>query len=168
MYSKTRKTALPFFLATLVMLAGCAPVISSEVRKDVDPDVRFEELLAGPEGHTGKTVLLGGTILKVETLADKTVMEVLQKPLKTNLRPVDQAEKSLGRFLLAFDGFRDPTLYTPGSDITAVGTVTGSETRQIGDHTYDYPVISPVEDHLWQTRRSWPDLHLGIGVGTTF
>lgn len=151
----------------LLLFYGCGSVISKETLQTVERDAKFEDILKDPAAYAGKTVLLGGTIMKVENLESGTVLEVLQERLGSQDKPVDP-EESKGRFLVVFDSFRDPAVYTPGRRITIAGKVTGSETRTLGKSRYNYPVISPVEHYLW-SRSDYdggsPSIGIGLGFG---
>jgi starvation-inducible outer membrane lipoprotein len=47
-------------------LIGCAHIISKDILKDVDREIGFEELRKDPGKYQGKTLLLGGIIVKTE------------------------------------------------------------------------------------------------------
>ena len=158
------RTKILFLLFTAVLLAGCAPVISESTLATVDREVGFEELVKNPGAYTGRRVLLGGTIIKVENLEDRTMLEVLQAPIKTRLRP-GPADESAGRFLVEFDGFLDPVVYS-GKLMTVAGTVEGVLEKTLGKMTYKYPVIRPVEHYIWRKGYdTGPRFGIGVGVG---
>jgi outer membrane lipoprotein len=152
-------------LAALILtaLAGCAPVISKGVLDTADKNVNFADILKDPAKYTGRTVVVGGAILSSRNLEDRTEIEVLQMPLGYRLKPVNP-EESAGRFILVFKGFKDPAIYSEGKKITAVGKVEGSMKGEVGKMPYDYPVISPAEDYLWQMEYE-PSIGIGVGVG---
>lgn len=151
-------------LALAVFIAGCAPVISKSVLESADRTVEFTVLAKDPDSYRGKTVILGGVVIRVENLEDKTVAEVLDTALDGSLKPVN-IDESEGRFIVEFTGFKDPVVYT-GRLITVVGKVLGSRSREIGKKLYTYPVIAPVEHYLWRTPAySNGPISVGIGVG---
>ena len=150
----------------LTGVSACAPVISQEILKTVDPAITFEQVLKNPDANIGKTVLLGGTIVKATNLSDGTLIEVIQQPLNTRYMPINP-EASKGRFIILFKEFKDPAIYSAGRLITVVGEVIGSQTRPLGETHYQYPLISPTEYYLWKPSQG-PSIHIGIGVGTTF
>jgi outer membrane lipoprotein len=110
--------------------------------------VAFDPLRANPAGYVGKTVLLGGYIVSVQNLPDRTSLTVLQTPLGSGDRP-ESPIMSEGRFVVVADGFLDPAVYHEGIGITVAGTVTGPETVQIDQISYPTVGIKPVEMHLW-------------------
>ena len=161
-----QKPHLVIYLLLLPLLSSCAPVISPEVLKTVDAVITFEQVLKNPDAYKGKTVLLGGTILKTINLPDDTLIEVMEQPLDRRNRPVNP-EASKGRFIILFKEFKDPAIYSTGRLITVAGEVTGSQLRPLGETNYNYPMISPKEYYLWKPYEG-PAIHIGVGVGTTF
>ncbi|MBI1910540.1 MAG: Slp family lipoprotein [Deltaproteobacteria bacterium] len=155
-------------LAVFTVVYGCGPVISKETLKQVDRNVTFEEVSKNPTQFIGKKVAFGGTIINTENEENRTLIEVLQEGLDYRLKPVEPAE-SAGRFLVAFDGFKDPAIYSKGKRITIAGTITGVEDRKLGQITYKYPVIKPDEHRLWipRTYEREPSIGIGIGLGYT-
>lgn len=153
--------------AVLLLAAGCGPVISENVLKTVDRDIEFRSVVADPARYNGRSVVFGGTILNIENLEGVTVMEVVQEGLNSQLKPVDRGE-SAGRFLVKFDRFVDPAIFSAGKRITVAGVVTGTETRPLGKGNYRYPVIEPKEHYLWEPSdydRGSPRIGIGIGLG---
>ncbi|MCC6502713.1 MAG: Slp family lipoprotein [Deltaproteobacteria bacterium] len=157
-------------LASVIMLAllsGCAPVISENVLKTVDRSIEFKAVAADPARYIGKSVVFGGTIIRVENFENITVMEVVQEGLNSQLKPVAQ-EESAGRFLVRFKEFKDPAIFSAGKHITVAGVVTGTETRPLGKATYRYPVLEPEEHYLWEPSdydRGRTSVGIGIGFG---
>lgn len=151
--------------SALMALSGCAPVISQKVLDTADRKITFAELVKNPAEFTGKTVLVGGEIISAKNLKDRTEIEVLEMPLGYRLKPVD-AEKSAGRFILDYRGFKDPAIYGAGRKITAVGTVEGVRAGKVNNMAYNYPVIKPEKDYLWRMEEyAYPPVGVGIGVG---
>jgi|SRR3989338_3076758 len=165
-YPHTKIFGVGVYLLLLTSLTSCAPIISPGVLKTVDQAITFEQILTNPDAYKNKTVLLGGTIIKTTNLQDKTLIEVVQQPLNRRNMPKNH-EASKGRFIILFKEFKDPAIFSQGRLITVAGEVTGSQQRPLGETNYNYPVIYPKEYHLWKPYGG-PDIHIGIGVGTTF
>jgi len=153
--------------AALFILAGCAPVISEKTLGQMDRGLNLEEVLKDPGAYTGRTIVLGGTILAVENLEGRTVAEVIEQEMNSHLKPITP-ENSAGRFLVEFDGFKDPAVYTKGRRITVAGTITGVEKRTIGKTAYTYPVIRPAEHYLWEETSASTEPRVGIGLGVGY
>jgi outer membrane lipoprotein len=164
---RSRSLFVSIAMASLLLLAGCAPVISRGALKQVDQSLTFEQLLENPEAYRGKTVLLGGNIIETQNFSDRTLITVLQSPLDFRKKPAVE-DKSRGRFIVYVSGFLDPAIYRNGRKITAVGSVVGEEVRPLGEIEYSYPVIEKKELYLWPTEESSlgePSVHFGVGIG---
>lgn len=152
---------------TLLLLAGCGPVISKDTLGRIDRTLTFEEVIKDPGAYAGRTIVLGGTILAVENLDGRTIAEVIEQDMNSRLKPV-RPESSAGRFLIEFDGFKDPALYNRGKSVSVAGTITGVEKRMLGKAEYAYPVIRPVEHYLWEEERGPSEPRIGLGLGLGF
>jgi outer membrane lipoprotein len=157
-------------LFTLILLAvfltACTQAIPQESLKKADPNLTFQMLIKNPEQYQGKNILAGGQILGTSTREGETWVEVLQKPLDWQHKPKD-TDESFGRFLIRFEGFADPAIYTAGKKITVLGEVRGKKVQSLKDMDYAYPVLAPRDHHLWRPESGGgPMFHFGIGVGT--
>ncbi|MBW2040040.1 MAG: Slp family lipoprotein [Deltaproteobacteria bacterium] len=157
---------IPIAVLTILLLAGCAPVISREVLKEVDKGVSFEQLSEEPEAYKGRTLLLGGDVIETQNLPDKTLIFVLQRPLGFRGRPA-AGDVSKGRFIVTVPGFLDPAIYSHGRKVTVAGTVVGKEVRPLGEIDYTYLIVEKRELYLWPEEKSSsaePRVHFGVGV----
>lgn len=162
--------AKKWFLSSAILLVmGCAPVISQEVLKDVDRGVPFQAVLQNPDNFKGKTVILGGKIIETTPLEGKTRVTVLQYPLGFRDKPSADSGSG-GRFIVESPGFLDPVVYSAGRQVTAAGTVDGKEVLPLGEINYTYPVVLSRELYLWPVDDlySLPQFYIGIGIGKTF
>lgn len=157
-----------FLVTAVVFLAACAPVISHELLKKVDPELSFQMLIRDPDRYRGKQILVGGQILGITVGEGETWAEVLQQPLDWRQKPED-TDVSYGRFLTRFEGFLDPAIYAAGKKITVLGEVHGKKVQPLKQMEYTYPVLLPREHHLWKSDTYGGSFfHLGIGVGGVF
>jgi len=131
-------------MLALLALGGCAtepfPVTAhsptvNAVRGDVS-------------GHQNQVATWGGTILDVEVKKQDTLVIVLARPLDKYGVP-DLTTGSDGRFIARIKGFADPVLFSVGRRLTVTGSISGSETRKIGEYFYVYPVIAVSQYRLW-------------------
>lgn len=152
-----------FFLPLLI---GCAPVISQEIREQVDPALTFKAVFQDAEAFKGKVVLWGGEIIQTHNMKDGTWIEVLQRPLAGDDRPI-RTGPSEGRFMIQHDGFLDPAVYGPGRELTVAGEVRGRRDQPLGEIEYGYPVVAERQLVVWTPRRE-PVFHFGLGFGATF
>jgi len=157
-------------MLTAFVMTGCAPMISREALREVDQDVRFEQLLKDPQAYQGRTVLLGGDIIETQNFPEKTLVVVLQRPLDFRKKPAAE-DASKGRFIISVPGFLDPAIYRPKRKVTVVGSVLGNEVRPLGEIEYSYPTIDKRELYIWPPEESsatGPRVHFGVGIGIGF
>lgn len=140
----------PRWLVSLLILMalGCSHAISPNLRQQASPPIPFDQLHAAPEQYKARTVILGGTILTTENLAESTRIELLQKPLDRSERP-KLTDATGGRFMALCKGYLDPAVYASQRRLTIAGEVLGSYQGKVGEADYAYPLISCEELHLW-------------------
>jgi outer membrane lipoprotein len=155
-----------FLLAGLaVVLAACTQAISKDALRTADPALTFSRLIKSPESYRGKRILTGGEILSTSARDGETWVEVLQKPLGWRDEPED-TDESHGRFLVRIPGFADPAIYAPRKKITVLGEVEGQRVQRLKEMDYAYPVLLPLEHHLWKPPGEGDArFHFGIGAG---
>lgn len=127
---------------------GCVAVLSQQVRQSADRSLSLTQLRLSPQTSLNRTVILGGNLLRTWNAPEGTWLEVLQKPLDSEDRPLltDQSE---GRFMVRCDTFLDPATYAAGRSITVAGRVLGTHTDKVGESDYVYPLLSCLEIYLW-------------------
>lgn len=148
----------------LAFMSACAPVISQTTMSTVDKSISFPALQQRPDGLKGRVVLLGGQIIATTVTADETWIEVLEKPIDYQQRPLD-TDQSSGRFLVRFQGFLDPAIYASGRKLTVAGQVDGKVVRPLKEMNYAYPVLIAKEHYLWKPDDAYSTPRFGIGIG---
>ncbi len=136
----------------LVWVTGCSHVISKDILKDIDTKTRFADISRSPESYRGKTVLLGGVIVKTTVKKDGTLLEVYETRLDRTGEPKNP-DVSQGRFLGHYNGFLDTEIYRKGRKVTIAGKVEGEQSQKIGEIDYRYPFIIIREIHLWEVEK---------------
>lgn len=149
-------------LFTLFMIAGCAPPFAKETLDKVNRNVSFQELKKEPEKFKGTWVMLGGMIIASKNTKEGMLIEILQKPLGTDGRPL-QTDSTEGRFLVQSDTFLDSAVYHEGRLITVVAEVIGRRELPLDDIVYPYPFLLVKDLHLWDPSHG-PRFFFGIGV----
>ncbi|TYO99706.1 outer membrane lipoprotein [Geothermobacter ehrlichii] len=140
---------LSVVLLAALLLTGCGHVLPEAALERVDAGIDFAALQRDPAQYKGRTVLLGGVILGLDTGKDDATVEVLNWHLDRRGEPFAQDEAG-GRFLVRTDRWLDPAIYMPGRLITLVGEVEGVETRELYGTDYRYPVVRLRENHVWE------------------
>ena len=137
-----------------VSMVSCS-VISHQIRSEADPPVPFQTLVQDTDKFMGHTVILGGYILETKNLAAKTVIKVLQTPLRWGDDP-DLRKRSQGRFMVFHNGFLDPEVYSKDQAVTVAGRVIGSAVEKIGEEQIQYLKIENREIYLWSNYTNKP------------
>ena len=132
----------------LLTLSGCATVISREARQGADITVTPAMAQREPDAYREKKVIWTGTIVSIKNLREKSIIEVDHLPSeKTAGEPESGASSS--RFLVDTVGFLDPEIYRKGLKIVTAGIIRGLIIGKLNEKEYPYPVIEPVEIHLY-------------------
>jgi outer membrane lipoprotein len=161
------RTSILIIFLVILAATGCGPRVPRETVGQVTWQGEFKTLQADPAAYQNEFIIIGGTIIRTENYDNYSEIKVLQYPLDGRNRPITDQE-SEGRFLVRSDTFVDPETHFPGKPLTVAGRVIGAETRPIGDHLYQYPIIEG-ELFRWEVRPDRPPrFHFGIGVGKTF
>ena len=140
-------------LCAVIILSACAESLHQVQRdteligvpvgleKEIDASVRFENLIRSPSEYIGRTVMIGGTVIRAKRTANRTEVEVLQLPAEQDGPLTEDRLRSEGRFLAVRDVFLDPASLPEGTPVTVIGTVTGETTRPLDESTYTYPLL---------------------------
>jgi len=142
-----KRFLLLFFL---ILIPGCAHVISKDLRAKADPSLTFTQVFQNPNAYQGKTVLWGGEIVQTTNQKDgTTLIEIFQRPLGWRGEPKETLSSG-GRFLVLAEKYLDPYLFCIGRKITAAGEIQGEKIKPIGEMDYRYPLLLSKEIYLWK------------------
>ncbi|MBM4309152.1 MAG: Slp/YeaY family lipoprotein [Deltaproteobacteria bacterium] len=145
-----------FLLGPLLLIMGCAHVISKDLRTKADPSITFNQVSQDPKQYKGKWVVWGGEIIETINQKDGTTqIEVFQKPLDRMGEPYEIIA-SEGRFLVLADKYLDSYLFRRGKKITVAGEILGEKIKPIGEMDYRYPLLSGKQIHLWPEYYTYP------------
>lgn len=136
-------------LLALLVLSGCAHVISGELRVQARQDLTFPMVFENPEAFVGSTVVWGGVIVETRNRRDGTDLIILKTPLDYGGFPLGP-EHHEGRFIAWTPRFLDPEVFAKGRKVTVGGVIDGAEKRPLGEMEYTYPVVEIRELHLWE------------------
>jgi outer membrane lipoprotein len=158
------RTILANGAATVVVMAfaGCAPPFPRELLEKVDRNIMFADLMKNPARYSGKLVMFGGMIVKTTNHPEGSVVEVMQKPLERDGRPIPTDETG-GRFLVLVERFLDASVYQHGRSVTVIAEASGSRMQPLDEIEYRYPVLQARDIHLWAPYAG-PRISIGIGV----
>ena len=111
------------------------------LEKEIDTSVRFADLKRAPGEYVGRTVMIGGTVIRAKRKDVGTELEVLQLPSAKDGPLTEDRLHSEGRFLAVRETFLDPASLPEGTPITVIGTVTGETIRPLDESDYTYPML---------------------------
>ncbi len=149
----SRMTMLASLIGGAVMLSACAESIHQVQRdtellgvplgleQEIDATVTFADLKRAPSEYVGRTVMVGGTVIRAKRTEAETEVEVLQLPTEKDGPLSDDRLRSEGRFLAVRAAFLDPASLPQGTAITVIGTVKGETTRALDESEYTYPIL---------------------------
>jgi outer membrane lipoprotein len=156
-----RITLIISLILLWVYAAGCKPPFPKEAMERVNRSLTFRELRNDPDKYAGSWVLLGGMIVTAKNTKEGTLLEILQRPLDSDGRPL-QTDATDGRFLLLSASFLDTAVYHPGRLITTIAESAGKRELPLDDVLYQYPFCTSRELHLWNPS-SGPRFMFGVG-----
>lgn len=167
----SKMRALFFLLFSSLIFSSCGPkVVPEDLERKIEKEISFNEVKKNPESYKGKRILVGGEIIEIRNLQDKTEIQILQKPLGRDRAPLN-VDESDGRFVLIHPSFLDPSVFRSGRRLTAVGLVEGTRSEQVGGAQMVEPVLQSEHIHLWppgEGGRSEPSIGIGFGFGFQF
>lgn len=119
---------MAWIVVLVLFLGGCSlPAIPPGfLTEEIDHTVTFETLLEHPSAVEGKSIVLGGELLSIETTEKGMMLNVLELPLTDSLAPVLDHAQSRGDFLLFDPDAQDSEKLALGSRLTIVGKVKGT------------------------------------------
>ncbi len=137
------------FLSLMLLLSGCAHVISRDLRMKSDLSLTLARVRQNPEAFKGKWVVWGGEIVETVNQQDGTTqIEIFQKPLGWRGEP-QNTTYSEGRFLILADYYLDPYVFRAGKKITVAGEIQGEKIKPLGEMDYRYPLLSSKQIYFW-------------------
>ena len=140
------KKPLVLVVPLFLLLTGCSYYLSGSSRALADPSVTFFQLRQDVATYRGRLVLLGGTVTALHEDRQGTRLEIEQHNLDKRNLP-DESIPSGGHFLAITTDRLDPAQFAAGTLVTLAGTVTGVESRPLGDGAGNYPVVTIKEIH---------------------
>ena len=149
----SRMMVLPPLLCAVLMFAACAESIHQVQRdsellgippgleQEIDTSLTFAELKRAPGEYIGRTVLIGGTVIKAKRTQEGTELEILQRPTEKEGGLSEDRLQSQGRFLAVRETFLDPASLPEDTPVTVIGRIKGETTRPLDETDYTYPIL---------------------------
>ena len=141
-------------LAILFGAIACS-VMPPEISRKAMPEVPFAELIRDAGRYKGETAVLGGYIVEVANLADRSRIIAVQAPLGTAQEPKTK-DLSQGRLVIISRDFIDPEVYQKERKITIAGKVMASSQTEKGRYPFPYLRVDLIHIHLWPVEKPVP------------
>lgn len=129
-------------------LSACSSHIPVEIQQALEGAPTVTQARQAEDDHLNKNVRWGGMILSTENKPHSSWITVLAFPLDSSGEP-QNTKVSQGRFIAIIDQFLEPTIYSHKREITFSGKLLGTETYNVGEFPYQYPIIEVEHFYLW-------------------
>ncbi|MDH5425895.1 MAG: Slp family lipoprotein [Gammaproteobacteria bacterium] len=143
-----QKRFSPLWFASVLLLTACSSQIPPAIKQALTNAPTIAMVRAAPDTYLSQPVRWGGVILGTENKQSSSRLIIIAYPLSSNGRPLLN-KASNGRFIASFDSFLEPHVYKRDSVITLTGKLIKTETINIGEFPYNYPVIEVQQHFLW-------------------
>lgn len=135
-------------IVSLLLIVGCSSHIPPEIRQSLDGSPDLVLVKSNAPAYISQKVRWGGVILQTENKDENSRLTIVAFPLNDVGEPLSK-QQSPGRFIAIVDQFMEPTVYSRDRKITVIGNVLRTETLEIGEFPYEYPVIQLEHHYLW-------------------
>ena len=152
---KERASFLTILGMAMLIVGGCTHAISQANRQTALRGLTPQDILQDFDAYKGKLVLMGGEIIATQNLAMETVIEILQRPLDRYTGRPKRGQEYGGRFLVRYNTFKDPYIYSKERELTVAGIVVGTEMSRIGEKAYTHLVLENRETYLWPEQKEY-------------
>ncbi|HET8808594.1 MAG TPA: Slp family lipoprotein [Methylophaga sp.] len=131
----------------LALLSGCA-AMNPSIENPPARDLQYAQVLPNLSQYQGEVVRWAGVVADVSNLENQSELTLVQFPVTRYGKPITTAN-SAGRFIVKSNGFLDPLIYEKGALVTVVGTLSGDETRKVGQKSLLMPVVTMTDSQVW-------------------
>ncbi len=131
----------------LALLSGCA-AMNPSIENPPARDLQYAQVLPNLSQYQGEVVRWAGVVADVSNLENQSELTLVQFPVTRYGKPITTAN-SAGRFIVQSSGFLDPLIYEKGALVTVVGTLSGDETRKVGQKSLRMPVVTMTDSQVW-------------------
>lgn len=135
-------------IAVSIMLSACSSHIPPEIKQPLEGSPDVTQVQQKVDAYQSQKVRWGGIILQTDNKQDASELTIVALPLSDNGEP-QGSDKSQGRFIAVINEFIEPLVYSPDRKITITGHILRTETRNIGEFAYEYPVVEVEHYYLW-------------------
>ncbi|MGB5278452.1 MAG: Slp family lipoprotein [Gammaproteobacteria bacterium] len=138
-------------LFLLMSISACSTHIPPEIKQPIEGAPGVGEVRDTPDAYLSQKVRWGGVILDTKNTQDSSSLTVVAFPLSNKGEP-QVSDQSTGRFIAIIDQFLEPTVFTAEREITVTGTLLKTQTRDVGEFPYEYPVVQVQNYYIWPVK----------------
>ncbi len=131
----------------IALLSGCVAMKPS-IENPPARDLQYAQVLPNLSQYQGEIVRWAGVVADVSNLENQSELTLVQFPVTRYGKPITTAN-SAGRFIVQSSSFLDPLIYEKGALVTVVGTLSGDETRKVGQKSLRMPVVTMTDSQVW-------------------
>ena len=139
------------WFALIMLISACSSHIPVEIRQPLDGAPGVAQVRDQSNTYLSQKVRWGGVILDTENKLNASWLTIVAFPLDDQGEP-GSPNQSPGRFIAIIDKFLEPTVYNSDRQITVIGSLLRTETLQVGEFPYEYPVIQVEQYYLWPAK----------------
>ena len=144
----THALSCPGWLALILSISACSAHIPPEIAQPLQGSPGIGKVRHNTDAFMSTKVRWGGVILATENRQDTSRLTIVAFPLRDDGEP-RISEQSTGRFIAIVDEFLEPLVFKRDREITVTGKVLKTETLNVGEFAYEYPVIQVEQYYLW-------------------
>lgn len=138
-------------LVAIVLLTACASHIPPKIKQPLDGSPSVAQVRHQTDAYLSQKVRWGGVILDTENKQDSSSLTIVAFPLDDDGEPQVKGE-STGRFIAIVDEFLEPLVFSQNREITVIGKVLKTQTLDVGEYAYEYPVIQVEHYYIWPVK----------------
>jgi len=135
-------------LAAISLMSACASNIPVEIREFSETSPNVTQVRKQADSYLSQKVRWGGSIIRTENREESSWLTIIALPLNDDGKP-QTSDQSPGRFIAIIDEFLEPELYSQNRRITVIGKILKTETFNVGEFPYEYPLIQVDHYYLW-------------------
>jgi outer membrane lipoprotein len=135
----------------MMLISACSSHIPPEIEQPVEGSPSVAQVRGHADRYISQKVRWGGVIVNTENKDNTSQLMIVAFPLDDDGEP-RVSDQSSGRFIAVADEFLEPLVYSSDRMITVVGTLIRTETLDIGEFPYEYPVVKVENSYLWPVK----------------
>ena len=134
-----------------MLLTACASHIPPEIKQPLEGSPDVSQVRQQAKSYLSQKVRWGGVILTTENKQDTSSLTIVAFPLDGDGRPKVKGD-STGRFIAVVGEFLEPLVFSQDREITVTGRLLKTQTLDVGEYPYEYPVIQVEHYYIWPVR----------------